>query len=253
MKLKQLLLLICVVSLTVTGCSKEDGAPVAPKTDDAPAAVTETTTEKAPATPEVKAPAVAAIAFETPDPMFIGTPEEIDVENLEPPVKGKRAPFMAPVGVTNLAAGKSVSVLDDEEPMYGELEMITDGDKSAADGSYVELGVFEQYVTIDLGAEHKLYALLFWHYHKQGRVYNDVIVELSTDATFPEDKSIVLFNNDHDDTYGRGEGKDMNYVDTNAGKLLDAKGHVARYVRLHSNGNNTNDMNHYIEVEVFGL
>jgi hypothetical protein len=44
----------------------------------------------------------------------------------------------------------------------------------------------------------------------------------------------------------------MHYVETSEGKLIDAKGVRARYVRLHSQGNNSNDLNHYIEVEVFG-
>jgi hypothetical protein len=44
----------------------------------------------------------------------------------------------------------------------------------------------------------------------------------------------------------------MNYVETYEGKLIDAKGVRARYVRLYSNGNSSNELNHYIEVEVFG-
>ena len=36
------------------------------------------------------------------------------------------------------------------------------------------------------------------------------------------------------------------------GKLVDARGSRARYVRLYSNGSNANELNHYIEVEVFG-
>jgi hypothetical protein len=34
--------------------------------------------------------------------------------------------------------------------------------------------------------------------------------------------------------------------------LVDAKGAKGRYVRLHSQGNTSNDSNHYIEVEVHG-
>jgi hypothetical protein len=44
----------------------------------------------------------------------------------------------------------------------------------------------------------------------------------------------------------------MNYVETAEGKLVDAKGSVARYLRLYSRGNNANELNHYVEVEVFG-
>jgi hypothetical protein len=38
--------------------------------------------------------------------------------------------------------------------------MITDGDKTQADGNYVELGPGVQWVNIDLGAEHEVYATL---------------------------------------------------------------------------------------------
>ena len=44
----------------------------------------------------------------------------------------------------------------------------------------------------------------------------------------------------------------MNYTETNEGKLIDAKGVRARYVRLYSNGNSANDLNHYIEAVVYG-
>ena len=51
---------------------------------------------------------------------------------------------------------------------------------------------------------------------------------------------------------GLGAGKDLNYIETYQGKLIDAKGVKGRYVRLYSNGNTTNKLNHYIEVEVWG-
>ena len=47
---------------------------------------------------------------------------------------------------------------------------------------------------------------------------------------------------------------ELNYewIETNEGRLIDAKGVKGRYVRLYSNGNTSNDMNHYIEIEVYG-
>jgi hypothetical protein len=36
------------------------------------------------------------------------------------------------------------------------------------------------------------------------------------------------------------------------GRLFDPKAVAARYVRLYSNGNTVNDLNHYVEVEVYG-
>jgi hypothetical protein len=62
----------------------------------------------------------------------------------------------------------------------------------------------------------------------------------------------TLFNNDLDNSLGKGVGGDMHYIDKAEGKLVDGKGTKARYVRLYSQGNNQNDFTHYIEVEVFG-
>ena len=44
----------------------------------------------------------------------------------------------------------------------------------------------------------------------------------------------------------------MHYVETSEGKLIDARGVQAHYVRCYSNGNNNNDLNHYIELEIYG-
>jgi len=189
------------------------------------------------------------IDIELPKPMFVGTPQDTRVPNLEKPTGKPRPPFYAPEGTKNVAYEKPVSSTD-EEPIIGELEMVTDGDKEAADGSYVELGPFKQSVTIDLGAEHNIYAIVAWHYHKQARVYFDVVVQVAGDPDFIDAQT--LFNNDIDNSAGFGVGKDMHYTETNEGRLIDAKGVKARYVRLTSNGNNNNDLNHYIEVEVYG-
>ena len=34
--------------------------------------------------------------------------------------------------------------------------------------------------------------------------------------------------------------------------VINARGATARYVRLHSNGNTANEMNHYTEIEIHG-
>ena len=156
----------------------------------------------------------------------------------------------AAAGTVNLALEKAVTSSDDL-PVIGEVEMITDGDKDAAEGSYVELGPFLQHVTIDLGQKSDIYAIVVWHFHKQPRVYFDVIVQVADDADFITNVH-TLFNNDHDNSAGLGVGKDKHYVETSEGRLIDAKGVQARYVRLYSNGNTGNDLNHYIEVEVHG-
>jgi hypothetical protein len=190
------------------------------------------------------------IPIELPKPMFEGTPQNLAVPNLQKPLGRPRDPFLAPAGVTNVALGKPVTS-SDPEPIIGDLEQVTDGDKKGAEGSFVELGPLVQYVTIDLGAPNEIYAILFWHFHKTARVYLDVVVQVADDAGFTKNVR-TLFNNDTDNSAGLGAGKDMNYVETAEGKLVDAKGSRARYVRLYSNGNNANDLNHYVEVEVFG-
>ncbi|MBL7146753.1 MAG: hypothetical protein ISS76_21110 [Phycisphaerae bacterium] len=184
--------------------------------------------------------------------MFVGTKKPIKVANLRKLSIGDRPPFLAPVGSTNVALGKPVSGSDDQ-PIIGEIEMITDGDKEAADGSYIELGPFTQYVTIDLEAIHEIYAVVIWHFHQEPRVYFDVIVQVADDADFITNVS-TLFNNDIDNSVGLGAGKDMHYIETYEGELIDcfSKGVKARYVRLYSSGNTANDLNHYIEVEVYG-
>jgi hypothetical protein len=190
------------------------------------------------------------LPIQLPKPMFEGTPQNLSVPNLEKPLGRPRDPFLAPAGVKNVALGKTVTA-SDMEPIIGEIDQINDGDKKGAEGSFVELGPGLQSVTIDLGQPHEIYAVLFWHFHKTARVYFDVIVQLADDADFTKNVR-TIFNNDNDNSAGLGAGKDMNYVETAEGKLVDAKGNVARYVRLYSNGSNANELNHYVEVEVFG-
>ena len=190
------------------------------------------------------------LPIELPEAMFAGTPTNIVVDNLEKPLGKPRPVFLVPEGTTNVALGKPIASTD-EYPIIGTIDQITDGDAKATDGSWLELGPFEQNITIDLEAKYEIYAVLFWHYHKQGRVYYDVIVETSDDADFITNVN-TLFNNDIDNSLGLGTGEDMHYIETAEGKLVEAKGIQARFVRLHSTGNTENDMNHYIEVAVFG-
>ena len=198
----------------------------------------------------VAAQKLEPIDVKLPKAVFTGTPQNINVTNLEKPLGRPRPPFLAPAGTENVALGKPVSSTD-EEPIIGEIDMITDGDKEAAEGSYVELGPFVQHITIDLEATFEIYAVVFWHYHKQPRVYFDVVVQVSDNPDFVENVT-TLFNNDIDNSAGLGIGSDKHYVETAEGRLVDAKAAHARYVRLVSNGNSNNDLNHYVEVEVYG-
>ncbi|MEN9637003.1 MAG: hypothetical protein RL077_5407 [Verrucomicrobiota bacterium] len=190
-----------------------------------------------------------ALKVEMPKPLFAGTPRPISLANLEP-AGAKRADIMVPAGTTVLSKGKTVTS-SDALPVIGELSFLTDGDKTGIDGAYVELGPGVQWVQVDLGAAAKIAAVAVWHFHSQARVYHDVVIQISNDKDFKSGVT-TLFNNDDDNSSKFGKGKDLAYVETNNGRVIDAKGTAGRYVRLSSNGNTSDELNHYCEVEVFG-
>lgn len=190
------------------------------------------------------------LKLKLPKPMFIGTPTNLKSPNLEVVTGKSRGPFMVPVG-TKLVSHKRPVRASDMQPVIGELDMVTDGDKEGGDGYFIELGPSKQWVQIDLGAPYALHAILVWHYHSQARVYRDVVVQVSDDKDFLKGVQTV-FNNDHDNSAGLGVGKDKEYIEVAEGRLFDPKGISGRYVRLYSNGNTANDLNHYVEVEVYG-
>ena len=191
-----------------------------------------------------------------PRPLFQGTPKNIPAApTLEKWVDKPRDPLYVPEGLTNLALNKKVTS-SDTAPVIGELSMVTDGDLEGSDGSFVELGPGTQWVQIDLGKKSDIYALLLWHFHAEGRVYHDVVVQVADDADFIDNVKTV-FNNDFDNSSGLGLGKQLEYIEDYRGKLIDARTSTGqpvqgRYVRLYSKGNTSNDMNHYIEVQIFG-
>lgn len=199
-----------------------------------------------PAAPADRVP----LRLELPKPMFVGTPVPVKLANLEAPRTGPRPDFLVPAGTVNLARDKEVTS-SDREPLLGDLSQITDGDKDGSEGSYVELGNGKQWVQIDLGASHALHAIAAWHYHSQARVYKNIVVQVSDDRDFIGGVT-TLYNSDAANQLGLGAGSDPAYIETNEGRLFDAKGKSARFVRLYSGGNTTSDANHYIEVEVYG-
>jgi hypothetical protein len=189
------------------------------------------------------------LKVEYPKPLFAGTPRPIQLPNLEP-ANAKRPDIMVPADTKVISKGKTVTS-SDSLPVIGELTFITDGDKTGIDGAYVELGPGLQWVQVDLGAASKIAAVGVWHFHSQARVYHDVIIQISNDKDFKSGVT-TIFNNDHDNSAKMGAGKDLAYVEVNHGRIIDGKGTVGRYVRLYSNGNTSDELNHYCEVEVFG-
>ncbi len=204
---------------------------------------------------EIKTPEkveLTTLDIEYPRQHFEYLPQYLidEVHNLQPLRVGRRAPFYAPRGTEVVSDRKPVVVSGTLKS--GAISMIVDGDRDSGKGAYVELGNGLQSITIDLQDAYEIYALTIWHYHMQPRVYYDVIVQFADDAGFTRNVQTV-FNNDDDNSAGFGFGNELNYVETYEGKLIDCGGRTARYIRLYSNGNNENDLNHYCEVEVYGL
>jgi len=190
------------------------------------------------------------LKFELPEPYFGGTPLDYFGSNLEEPNYKKRPPFPVAAGTTNVAKGKTVTS-SVAKPEYGKLEMLVDGDKHYQQESLLGLSEGVQWIQIDLGAAHTLYAFALWHFHEGDRVYFDVVVRVSDD---PEFKSFSeVFNNDHDNSAKLNEGKDKEYIESYKGKFIDMKEAKGRYVRFYSNGNTSDNFNNYVEAAVFGI
>lgn len=187
-----------------------------------------------------------------PEEILAGTPPDVIALLYPGTVVPKEEDFklMVPKGTVNLALKKKVTS-SESRPTIGKLSFVTDGKKEGTDNNLLELTPDLQWVQIDLGQSADIYAVYLWHYFREGRSYQDVIVQVSDDPKFKKDVH-TIYNNDTDASAKMGIGRDRPYVETYLGCLIDAKGVRGRYVRLYSDGNTANGMNHYIEVEVFG-
>ena len=220
------------------------------KADAKPAAAS----SAAPAAAAAPAGDLVDLTPDYPKALFVGTPVPTgNIANLETPDPEKvkaRLTLHVPKGTTNVAKGKKVTS-SDPAPIIGSLDLVTDGDADGADGCYVELAPGPQWVQIDLGADYNIHQILLWHFHKNTAVYFGVVAQVSDDPAFKTGVTTV-FNNDVENKSGQGKGTDKNYVETNHGRLIDGKGTKGRYVRFYSAGNSGNEMNHYVEVQVYG-
>ena len=84
-------------------------------------------------------PGKEELKLKLPKPMFIGTPTNIKSANLGPITGKPRPPFFVPKGTVLLSAKKPVTS-SDMQPVIGELDMVTDGEKAGSDGYFIELG-----------------------------------------------------------------------------------------------------------------
>jgi hypothetical protein len=198
---------------------------------------------------------LAPLPLTLPEPAMKGTPPNLPTNTTAEPLSSKMPPvFLAPKGVANVALGKPVTA-SDTNLISGDLPQITDGKKGAFEENVVTLRRGLQWVQIDLQKEYNLYAIVLWHDFSAPVVYRDVIVQVSDDLDFKTGVQ-TLFNTDQKNSAGFGIGTDREYFDnplTGAGKLIDAKGVRARYVRCYSHGSSDNALNTYIEVEAYGL
>jgi len=193
------------------------------------------------------------LALELPKAAFVGTPpSDLQTNSYTEPYDPNkvRPPMMVPPGLKNLAPGSKLTC-SDTNITSETLAKLTDGDKDAYDESVVYLRRGTQYVQMDLGSPHELFAIVIWHAHNVLKVYHDVVVQVSDDPQFKQAVQ-TLFNNDQDNSSGLGLGTDREYFETREGKLIDAKGSKARYLRFYSRGSTNGGLNEYTEIEVYG-
>jgi hypothetical protein len=157
---------------------------------------------------------------------------------------------MVPRGLKNLALGSKLTC-SATNVTAETLAKLTDDDKDAYDQSIIFLRRGTQYVQMDLGSPQELFAIVIWHAHNVIKVYHDVIVQVADDPDFKQSVR-TLFNNDQDNTSGLGIGTDREYFETREGRLIDAKGIKARYIRFYSRGSTNGALNEYTEIEVYG-
>ena len=196
-------------------------------------------------------PSLVPLILELPEPVFGGIPKDLKIgPNVEPRLDEPRAPLMVPPGLRNIAPGSGITCSDKNVPK-DNLAKLTDGNKEATDRSIIFLRKGTQWVQMDLGSRQEIFAIAIWHAHDMAKVYHDVIVRVADDPDFIE-KVRTVFNNDTDNSSGLGVGANREYIETYEGKLINAKGIKARYIRFYSNGSTESALNEYTEIEAYG-
>ena len=191
------------------------------------------------------------LVLKLPAPAFKGTPKDLPEGTVVEPLSDKPRPnIMVPAGCVNLAAGLKPTS-SDTNTSPDKLVKITDGDKEAYETSILLLRKGVQYVQLDLGKPAELYAIVVWHAHDSAKVYRSVVVQIADDAAFTQNVR-TLYNNDTENKAGQGVGTSRQYFETAEGRLIEAKGQKAQFVRLWSRGSTESALNEYTEVEVWG-
>jgi hypothetical protein len=186
-----------------------------------------------------------------PNAPFRGTPTDVPVgPNVEPFSTNARPPMLVPGGLKNIAPAAKLSC-SDTNAAPDQLAKVTDGQKEDSDDNILFLRKGLQYVQMDFGREHEVFAIVIWHAFNRWKVYQDVIVQAADDPQFTVNVR-TLFNNDLAGACGRGLGHDREYWESEQGKLIDAKGTRTRFLRFYSKGSTDSVLNEYTEIEVYG-
>ena len=187
-----------------------------------------------------------------PKSVALGTPRPMKINNLEPISKNPRILPKVPAAAVNLAKGCNVTS-SAREAAAGDFSYLTDGDKGGEEGFEVELPRGAHWVQVDLKKSAEISAVVLWHFHRERRVYFNVIVQISDDAAFKKDVTTV-YNNDAEGELGLGKGKDYCYYESNEGRVMAVSPATkGRYVRFYTKGNSAGPSNDYIEAEVWGV
>lgn len=201
--------------------------------------------------PKAASGELVPLILKLPDPAFKGTPKDIPLgPNIEPLSDKPRPPMMVPAGLKNVAKDAKLTS-SDKNATSDTLAKLIDGDKEASEQSIIYLRKGSQWVQMDLGSGQEIFAIVLWHAHNAAKVYHDVIVQASDDPDFINNVQ-VLYNNDYDNSSGLGVGADREYFETREGRLINAKGVKARYLRFYSKGSTESALNEYTEIEVYG-
>jgi hypothetical protein len=198
-------------------------------------------------------PGMTALVLQLPKFAYEGTPKGKEPEIKLEPENTPQITVGVPAGCVNLALNKKVTASSD--PINDrELSIITDGSKEnrLAEVLYAEFGAGTQWVQIDLEKSSEIYGIAIWHMHTDPRIAYGMIVQVSDDPEFKKDVT-TLYNNDQLNICELGVGKELGYKESRNGRLIDAKGTKARYVRVYGRGTNVDDQTQFTEIEAWGV
>jgi hypothetical protein len=204
------------------------------------------------------------------------TPEQVGEPFDLPP---SEAPTLKlPSGSTNLAYGRSITT-NFPDPIMGQLDMITDGNKGVltysdgrlryidADNCYVEFSpsihsmsgdeftkLGPRFVQFDFQESNFFDAIWIWAgYRDHGYdVVRKLVIQISQDPKFATNPTTV-FNCDTDNSLGFGLGSDRPFASSRFGKLIRIKPTLGRYVRIWCNGSVMFPREtRLVEIEIYG-